>query len=332
VDSSDIIHLQEVDKMRQLMGTASKKVGENKTRFVRGGEDIVVDMIAPRPLTNFYLGMYSMAVSTWGGVDDSSLDKWNDAPVEARMRVVQAILQRKALPLALEHPQFLFEIRGCSRSAFDQIARARIGTTISSMGVRDNAHPDIDIVTPPKVYDDPDSFLIFKEGVLKVKETYKALLDQGQRSWQDARAVLPMGMKHRFCLNINYAALQGMLGKRLQFCEQYDTVAVAWKIRQELSKHYALLGEALRPSCDFARRCTYHEANSVGEEFGCLFAGCGRWPDPYEYAEFNEAAADVKDIEEWMHESVPKGEDPIDWDAAAERDRHWFEGEVYADE
>jgi hypothetical protein len=129
-------------------------------------------------------------------------------------------------------------------------------------------------------------------------------------------------------MNINYAALTGFMGKRLMFCEQYDTVAVAWKMRQELGKNYALLAEPLRPSCDFAKKCTYHQANALGEAFGCLFKGCGRWEDPEPLYEFNEAAAERKDIEAWMGEPVPEGWDVIKWEEAFEKDRHFFEQEI----
>jgi len=321
--------IDEIEKMREVMGT-KPRVPENMvptTKFIRGGEQISVRMISPTyPLPNVYAGMFAMAVSTWGGAWDSSVDKWNNAPVKARRDVVLAVLQRKALPLALEHPTFLFEIMGCSRSAFDQIARARIGTTFASMGVRDNAHPDLDVVVPPKVYDDLESLTTFIKGVLATKRAYVNLLKQGQRSWQDARAVLPMGSVHRFMMNVNYAALSGFMAKRLMFEEQYDTVAVAWKMRQELGRHYALLAEPLRPACDLAKRCVYHTTHSLSEAFGCLFRGCGRWgEEEYEYAEFNEASADEADIELWLGEKIPKPLDEPNWDKAFEKDRRFFE-------
>lgn len=319
----------EIEKMREIMGTKPRVPEElvSKTEFIRGGEKISVKMISPTyPLPNYYAGMFAMAVSTWGGAWDSSVDKWNNAPMEARRDVVLAVLQRKALPLALEHPQFLFEIMGCSRSAFDQIARARIGTTFASMGMRDNAHPDLDVIVPPKVYDDPKLFHWFRDGIRAAKDSYVGLLKQGQRSWQDARAVLPMGSVHRFMMNVNYAALSGFMTKRLMFEEQYDTVAVAWKMRQELERHYALLAAPLRPACDLARRCVYHQVHSLSEAFGCLFKGCGRWgEEEYEYSTFNEASADEVDITEWLGEPIPAPKDPISWERAFEKDRHFFE-------
>lgn len=324
---------EELNELRDLMGTKPRvpEELEPKTDYLRGGERISTKLVIPNPynLPNYYAGIFCMATSTWGGAWDSGIEKWNKAPVWARKDVVLAVLQGQALPLALEHPQFLFEVRGCSRSAFDQIARARIGTTFSSMGVRDNAHPDLDVVVPPYVYDDPKSLDIFKRGVEAAKRSYSDLLQQGQRSWQDARAVLPMGSVHRFMMNINYAALRTFMAKRLMLEEQYDTVAVAWKMRQELGKHYALLAAPLRPACDLARRCVYHKAHTLSELFGCLFKGCGRWgEEEYTYADFNEASANPQDIEEWLGEPLPAPEDPIPWEEAFRQDKHFFEERI----
>lgn len=328
----------ELAELREVMGTDPKRDVPNTTEFIRGGEKVAVRMVSPRPLgtrgglevllPNYYAGMFIMAVATWGGVLDEGIYKWNKASVAARQQVVLAILQRKALPLALEHPQFLFEISGCSRSAFDQIARVRIGATISSMGVRDNNHSDVPIIVPPRIYDDPRLFADFKRDMLRMKRGYSRLIKEGRRSWQDARSELPMSAAHRFCLNINYASLSNMCSNRLKFCEQGDTVVIAWKLKQELAKSYALLAEALRPGCDFARRCTYHESYSLSEAFGCLFKGCGRWPDPYEYAEFNEASADVNDVESWLGDLIPAGDAPIEWKRALEQDIDFFTEEL----
>ena len=320
--------IKDIEKLREELGTKPKELLEKDTVYHRGGESVKVKMVVPtkRGMPNYYAGMFVMAVQTWGGPWDSGIDKWNKASVSARMTAVRAILEKQALPLALEHPQFLFEISGCSRSAFDQIARARIGVTFSSMGTRDNAHGDFEVVVPPHVYDDPKLLHQFKLSIEESKSIYVNLLEAG-RSWQDARAVLPQSMVHRFCMNINYAALSTFMGKRLMFEEQYDTVAVAWKMRQELARYYALLAEPLRPICDQLKRCVYHNANSTAEAFGNLFKGCGRWPESikYEYNDFAEYSTEESDIELWLGEDLPKPLDPPNWDKAFRQDRSFFE-------
>lgn len=319
-------HLENLRQLRIDVGTKPKEEVEPKpTVYHRGGEAVSVKMVMPNTPVNFYAGMFVMAVSTWGGPHDSGIIKWNKASCAGRETVVRAILQRQALPLALEHPQFLFEITGCSRSAFDQIARMRIGTTFSSMGTRDNAHSDFEVVVPPNIYDDAFLLTKFKSSTEAAKSVYVNLLKEGM-SWQDARGVLPQSMVHRFCMSVNYAALSGFMAKRLMFEEQPDTVAVAWKMRQELGRHYAILAAPLRPACDLARRCVYHQTNSLSEAFGCLFQGCGRWEEEkYKYADFDEPSTTESDIEEWLGEPVPRGVDPIKWDYAFGYDKHYFE-------
>lgn len=317
-------HDQVIRQMRKRIGTAAQELKREPLRFLRGGEGIEVDLLNHE--TNWYAGMFVMAVSTWGGPHDSGVDKWNRSTPEERAMVVESILTRKGLPLALEHPSFLFEVRGASRSAFDQIARARVGVTFASMGARDNPHANFEVIVPPSTFDSIPAREALVTAAEGVQRQYVELLDDG-RSWQDARAVLPMAMMHRFMMNASFTALQNICAKRLQFCEQYDTVAVAWHLKKEVTRYYAMLGEALRPGCDFVKRCTYHDVSPLAEMYGAMFRACGRWPDPHPWYDFNESSTDPSDIESWVGPVVP-GDAPFDWSSAAAADRHWFEQEL----
>jgi hypothetical protein len=62
-----------------------------------------------------------------------------------------------------------------------------------------------------------------------------------------------------------------------------------------IEEAFPLLAAYLRPSCDLVKRCTYHEDSTLSEAFGCLFRGCGRWPEALdEYATFNESCSDYE--------------------------------------
>jgi len=313
---------EHIDTLREILGTKPKDIKDSPLpRFVRGGEEISVKMISPNPLPNYYAGMFVMAVSTWGGPQDSGVDKWNRCTPDQRRMIVQAILERKTIPGARELPSFMFEITGASRSAFDQIARGRVGYTFASMGVRDNSHEDAPIIVPPHIYDDEENMMVFEDAILRMNQAYRMLLIDGEKSFQDARAVLPMSMMHRFCMNINYQALSSFMATRLMFEEQYDTVAVAYKMKQELGKHYAMLSAPLQGTCDAVGRCVYHNS----ELFSGLFKGCERYgPDEGYYTTFNEASADSKDIELLLGEPLPKPGASIPWDEAFEKDEHFF--------
>ncbi|MCL6579739.1 MAG: FAD-dependent thymidylate synthase, partial [Candidatus Bathyarchaeota archaeon] len=215
---------------------------------------------------NPYKAMYILVTSTWSS-RSKWWERWEDATVEGRMKVVQAVLEGKTLPAALECPSFTFKIQGMSRSSFDQLARERY-SAIGSMGMRDDAHLDAALVLPPKL-------LKYRKEIGEwwkhTKDLYQKMVQDGKESWQTARFIIPMGVEWRFTWTMNYRALQNMLSKRMCFSEQLDTVAVAWKIWHELYKAFPLLAAYCRPSCDRAKRCLYSEAYSLSEMFGNLF-------------------------------------------------------------
>ena len=284
-----------LDELREAMGTQPQLRPQKQTRFFRGVEGIEVNYIdGPR---NPYQSIFAITAATWGNVWQTK--KWNRVSPEARFYVVLACLSGKSLPNGMESPSFTFEVAGLSRAAFDQIARIRIGAVIGSMGIRDNNHSDGDYRIPEAVYKDRHQLEEMKQALRNAKDAYVAYLDDGQGNWQDARAVMPMSMLHRFSICFNYMALRGFMGKRLQACEQADTVATAWLIRERVMEHFPLLAAYLRPSCDLARRCTYHEDSTLSEAFGCLFRGCGRWPEASdEYATFNESCSDYETLKQ----------------------------------
>lgn len=280
---------QMIDDLRRAMLTLPQDRPPKQTTFYRGVENIIVRLV-DWPV-NPYKAIFTITTATWGNV--WQLGKWRACSPDARFYVVLACLSGKSLPNGMEAPSFTFEIAGLSRSAYDQIARLRLGAVIGSMGIRDNNHSDIDYRIPEGVWRQEPAREAMIVQLLAAKDAYVDALERGQAHWQDARAVMPMSACHRFALAINYAALRGFMGKRLMACEQADTVATAWLMRERIHERWPLLAAFLRPSCDGVRRCTYHDDSTLSEAFGCLFRGCGRWPEATdEYATFNESCSD----------------------------------------
>lgn len=296
--SNDPQPIKVTDDLRRAMGTLPDQDVEVKTEFHRGVENIEVELYAftDRP----YRSLVNMATSTWGKKND----KWPDLRPENRYRVVKSVLDFQSLPNAMESISFTFGVKGLSRSAFDQIARARIGFVFSSMGWRDNDHSDASFRIPEGIYRDEEA----RRDVMAVAELEKAsyhkLVADGQHNWQNARAVMGIMFEHRFTCAANYMALRSFMAKRLKFCEQEDTVATAWLMRQRIIEQFPLLGAYLLPGCDFKRKCDYHQADG-SEAFGCLFRGCGRWPDPYPQATFNESCSDEDTIRQQTGVPIP---------------------------
>lgn len=303
-------HAAQVERMRVVMGTAPSAHPPYQTEFWRGVEGIEVQLVPGSYPRNPYRSIYELATMTWGSTNDPAT-KWERTPPRARADVVKAVLSFKSLPNAMEAPSFTFVVNRVSRWAFDQIARARIGVIFSSMGTRDNCHLDIGFRLHEATWRSDVRREAVMRACLSAKESYREIVETGAGSWQEARTVLPISCLHRFGMGINFLALRNLCNKRMQACEAEDVVAVAWLMRAQLERRYPYLAAWLRPGCDGARRCTYHESYSMSEAFGALFRGCGRWPSPdYTLGEDfqrNESCSDYATISRQIGYEIPDG-------------------------
>lgn len=290
-----------IGELRQKMGTNPNADVPLKTEFLEGVKGISVQLI-DYP-TNPYKAIVNMAASTWG----SHIDKWPELSPEARFWIVKSVLSFKSLPNAMEAFSFSFAIENVSRSAFDQIARSRIGAVYASQGWRDNDRSDVGYRVPQSIWDNPESRVNFINNRLNEKEEYHRLIKLGQSSWQDARAGIAISSLHNFSMAFNYMALRNFCSNRLKFCEQSDTVATAWLVRERVKEKFPLLGKFLRPGCDYKGYCEYHQNNEMSEAFGCLFKECGRniCKAKDNYATFNYACSDVNTISEQLGIHIP---------------------------
>ena len=296
-------------EFREWLGTKPSSNVEEETKFYRGVEGIEVRLVDHS--INPYKSIFTMATSTWGNVWKTN--KWESTSPEARLYVVLAVLNRKCLPNAMESVSFTFEIAGPSRSAFDQIARARIGSVFSSMGWRDNHHGDIGFRIPEYVWQNEEYRQKFIEEALRIKKWYTEYLKMGQSNWQDARAIIPISALHRWSMAMNYMALTGFMSQRLQFSEQADTVATAWLMRERIKEKFPLLASYLRPASDWSRKCTEHVGDEMAQSFGNLFRCSGRWPcdlasDKYS---FNTACSDRKIMMKQIGIYIPEGPEDL---------------------
>jgi hypothetical protein len=260
----------EVIALRKVMGTDPARTPIRSDDILIGCKGIRVQLL-DYP-SDPYRAIYEGAVATWGS-SATWWDKYPKTSPQGRLMVILACLSHKTLPIALEGPKFTFQIEGPSRAAFDQMARARIGTGFNSVGTRDNDWLDASLRVPHEVGDDLEQLLHHQAAFNASKDAYEYTVRQRKESWQSARFILPMGTVHSWVVNVNYLALQSMMAQRMKFCEQFDLVGTAWLMAQEVSKKYPLLGAFLRPGCDFAGKCQYHSNYNLSELFGALFSG-----------------------------------------------------------
>ena len=335
--------VEEVERMRRLMGTDPSAHPPRVTEFWRGVEGISVHMIPGSHPRNPYRSIFEMTVMTWGStrtglpapeemlpgaLGEVQLDallsrpgglgptwKWDRTPPRWRAKVVEAVLSGKTLPNALEGVTFSFVVERVSRWAFDQIARARLGVVFSSMGTRDNCHEDLGFRFHESTWGSPERLEAAKRACLTAKESYNAIVSAGGGSWQEGREVLPISGLHRFAMAANFPGLRGICAQRMKACEAEDVVAISSLLRREVEGVFPYLASFLRPGCDYGKRCDYHDSYSLSEAFSALFRGCGRWPAP-EYTlgpdfQHNESCSSYETIAKQCGYALPPPTEPV---------------------
>ena len=309
-----------IEALRKIMGTLPDEQPARSVEIYEGVKKSRVKLIDYS--INPYKAIYEIVASTWKG---EWWNKWEKTPPEGRVKVVLSALSGKTLPQCLEAPSFTWKIEGLSRSAFDQLARHR-NTGIGSVGMRDNSWLDASL----RISSDLAPWKNEIESWWRqTKDLYEKIVKSGQSNWQSARLILPMGMCWMFTWTMNYRAFKDICAQRLMFCEQFDTVATVWLMREKLKEKFPLLAAFCRPACDVVRKCVYSDVYSLSIYFGALFKPCERWPVKEYYATFpNQAAANPEEIERELKVKIPK---PFEWDEEVEKalreDMKYFEGD-----
>jgi thymidylate synthase ThyX len=185
------------------------------------------------------------------------------------MAYVESLFAGRTLPQAKELITFAFTVDGVSRTCTHQLVRTRIGAAFMQHGGRDNdwrhrpwrmpetirracehfeddppddgkAHCIIDwqpILDETSISSDnggPSTLEALIEDYLSYgRHIYAALVDAGI-PWQDARFLLPDGMTTYIHGVYNYAALEGMLTKRLEHIMQWEINCVAQLMVREI--------------------------------------------------------------------------------------------------
>jgi thymidylate synthase ThyX len=324
----------QVDNMREAMGTLPSQAPK-KTYSWKNSLDALY--VAMNDCTkNPYRAIASMAAATWGDNETGSTGKWERLTPENRYRIVLAVLTGNTLPQAAEAVQFTFEVNGTPRHTFDQHARVRIGTAFASIGTRDNNKLDADFLFYPDVCKRMETDAAFAYEVEKwiraTKDLYESAISIGQGSWQSGRAFLPMSVNHSYVFTQNYLALKGQCSRRLMACEESSIVALHIALRELVGRKFPLLANYLRPACDGAKRCIYHEGpEGMTKYFSSLFACCGRWPTKEQYSEFNVSCSSYEELAEHGFkmpgptEWIKYGEN--DYDKLSNKDKALFDEE-----
>jgi thymidylate synthase ThyX len=290
--------------MSKTIKESLQESAELKTNFYTLA-DMKVEML-DYP-ANAYKTMVNMAMKTWG----NKSDKWSDLTPQDRLTIVQMILNKKALPLATEHPKFSFSVDRIDRSSFDQLARARIGIVFASKGQKDDYLDDLGIIIPSRLMHTPLENE-FKALAIECKKFYHYMKQYEIPNWA-RRSILPMYSEHSFIFSANFSTIQNLLAKRLETTEQEGVVAFSMLVREEIKKEYPLLANWLRPSCDFIHKDMTAAYNGFSKILSVPHASDNRHSgyDKEKYPpKWNEPCSDFQRIQADLNIEFPE---PDEW-------------------
>ena len=163
----------------------------------------------------------------------------------------------------LEHPSFTFGIEGISRACSHQLVRHRLGSFSqqSQRYVNMEHAASQDFVRPPEVAADPDSRLIFADGVIEAADHYSQLVEnlrergaRGEAANEDARFLLPNACPTNVIWTTNFRNLMHVCGLRLCRRAQWEIRGLFKEIVEELrcetdDPDLVFLSEFLQPVC-----------------------------------------------------------------------------------
>ncbi len=292
-------------------------------------EDMRVEMIDyPH---NCYQMMFLMSTQTWG----QDPWKWDKCSPETRFEVVKMILQKKALPLSVEHPVFGFQVEHVSRALFDQIARTRVGFVCSSRGQKDDSLEQLGFVLNSKIQGKIRDEVL--ELVTKSKELYKKLTTEYKLPNWACRGVLSMYSDHGFAFSANFLSIQGMLSKRLETSEMEECIAFGILVREAIKEKFPLLAEYLYPSCDSVKRDLNMVFNGFSDIVGIPHISDKRWATDEEIekqkliAKHPEPCTDIEVVEKMIGKHLPLPSEKIDytWDTLEQIDKDKFNEPIH---
>ena len=301
---------------------------KTKTKFVDSISELKVNLIG-YTCPNVYKIILEVATHTFGDYDVAT--RWEMLSPEARFTLVKGVLEKRALPLAVEHIKFNFLITGLSRCAFDELVRARVGVSYGTKGWKGNFLNNVGFNIPSPILKYPKLRKELEKHVRAGNKLYKLLQDSDIPNWA-CRYVCPMGYTYRFIMSLDFIALQQLCSHRMNQTEQEDVVGVAYLMREEVKKKFPLLAHYLRAGEDWVKRDLTLNANGYAYEREEVehFPG-ERWPVNLE--EFKkkykilheEPCTHTKVLEKYLKIKLPKREwEDLTWEKLSLKDKKLF--------
>lgn len=177
----------------------------------------------------------------------------------SRDRILNRIIENKALPLALECIHLRIKVTGCTRIFTHQLVRQRIGITFSQQcsGEADWRHHDI--ILPSCLFYDS----VIKHNIQQ-KMLYATLLDDRKISVQEARYVLPHCLDTFIYFDASLLTVMNLYKKRTCLMTQtYEMHLFAEKLKQVILQKLPMLKDSFINPCEQGT-CWYHKVKNSG--------------------------------------------------------------------
>lgn len=201
----------------------------------------------------------------------------------------------------LEHDSnsITYLVAGTPICQFDQHSRARVGVKFFNYKVS----YDPNYVFYTHVYNMLEKDEEFRN---KTFETLEKLEKIRRNEMQVPTTYNLMTRSCSYMVKQDFNSLRGQMARRLKLCEEEFIVGVHWLLRDKMINEGIEIAKEFLPGCDKLEYCDYSSADYLSNMFGCLFKGCGRWPDKSSFASFNESCTTNELLEEQLGIQIQK--------------------------
>lgn len=199
-----------------------------------------------------------------------------------------------------------YKVTGTPVCQYDQHSRARVGIKFKDYIV--SQEPNYVVYT--QVYNMMENDSKLKKEILNTLEE----LEELRNNYEDEEISIYnlMSRECEYIVEQNLDSLRGQMARRLQFCEEEFIVGLHWLLRKKMIDAGIEVANEFKPTCDVTKNCEYAKADYLSNAFGCLFAGCGRWPSHAEYASFNQSCTTPELVKEQTGVTCTKSEHELE--------------------
>lgn len=186
---------------------------------------------------------------------------------------------------------------------YDQHSRARVGIKFFDYKVSENPEYVLYTNLYNRLISDKqmmDKFISTAEKLEKHRNSTSSL------TFKDDYNLMSRNCSYK--VTQTFESLKGQMSRRLKLCEEVFIVGLHWLLREQMINKGLKFANEYLPGCDFSKSCDYASADYLSNAFGCLFAGCNRWPSHAKYASFNESCTTYEELETQLGLEVVKSE------------------------